>query len=125
MDRGTPMKTTWILTSILAVISMALGVEVVKKVELEQQFNTEHPAAERWTKQCFSVRSGLTLARHNLRPNGDREFGLSVYRKTTRDNWADVNACALDERIVLGDPCFQDETSCILHAIDWALVNIQ
>jgi hypothetical protein len=121
------MKAIWILATVLAVVSTALGIEVVKKAQLEQQFNEQAPAAERWIRQCASVRAGLVMSRRNLwKPSEDRkDWGLTTYKTFTRNDWADVNACAIDENVYLGAACLDDETSCMIHALDWALVNVR
>jgi hypothetical protein len=111
----------------LAIVSTGLGIEVVKKFELEQRFNEQAPAAERWIKQCSYVRASLEMSRRNLwHPKADlRDWGLVTYQTVTRNEWAEVNACAIDDNVNLGAACLDNETSCMIHALDWALVNVR
>ncbi len=121
------MKATWTLASILAIVSIGLGIEVVRKSELQQRFNEQAPVAERWIKQCSHVRATLEMSRRNLwHPKPDsRDWGLVTYQTLTRNEWAEVNACAINENVNLGAACLDHETSCMIHALDWALVNVR
>lgn len=95
-------------------------------MELERKLDGQALAVERRKTQCMSVRAGLESARRNLlETNHERHnWGRTMFEGYVRDDWHLVNTCASEALYVEGS-CAPDEQACMLHVLDWALVNIR
>lgn len=102
----------------LVLSSMLLGSRVRRA---EQQLEDQSPIIARHKQLCDSVHAVLYLARRNLR-NPDRKWSRATYAEATRYDWAEARMCS---DVTVGDSCEPDDQSCMLHALDWALVNIR
>lgn len=98
---------------------------------LEHKLDDQELAVTRRKTQCMSVRIGLETARRNLLTDdtttggaGMRAWGRSAFVEYMRGDWHLVNTCA-SETVYVGASCTTDDVPCMLHALDWALVNIR
>lgn len=91
---------------------------------LERELANQAVAVERRKTQCYAVRVGLESTRRNLLEANDERhrWGRTMFEGYMRDDWHLVNTCGSESLYVEGG-CSADDLPCMLHALDWALVN--
>lgn len=82
--------------------------------------------AERLNNHCSFIRLSLNDLRKNLKQSDEKHqrYANGAFGNIEMNDWREVSLC-VPENISVRDGCSDNDVPCMLHAVDWALVNVR
>ena len=110
----------------LVMTSLTIACLIFWNVRLSQRIADQEPKVRRLDEQCQYGRHTLKDVRRFLwSPDAERRrWGVDAFRRLMHEDWHETNICAR-EGVFVGGGCDLDDRGCMVHRLDWALVNVQ
>lgn len=107
-----------------ACVGVAAGLLGYMTVQSTQKVQQQEPIVKRYSNECAYMRLVYKDIRKPLWADSwfQRHEGAYAYAKLMASQWHEANICAPDG-MWLGADCSSDDRACMIHALDWAIVN--
>lgn len=121
IDSVVSVGSALVLIGVLLLCMMAIATHARHQAE---QLDEQAPRLERRDVYCRQIQFQAALTRDNLRSadKATRDGAREQFKILALGGWSMANMCSA---VHVGVTCDDDDLSCQLAALDWALINIQ